>query len=96
MMTAYAALVVFVVPAIAVGVLIAISSATVGAVIERRRRPRLVRPAESFTLARLEDGGVQARLVDDAGELVSWIDWDPADVRAARNALTQVLVTMKR
>lgn len=86
---------VVVVPAAALGILIVIASVTVGAVIERRRRPRVVRPAESFTLGRLADGGVQARLVDDAGDVVSWIDWDPADVRATRDALTQVLVTMR-
>lgn len=60
-----------------------------------RAGPRFVaRPADAFTMARLADGGVQGRLLDEAGTLIAWIDWDRADVRATRDALSQVLRAM--
>lgn len=52
------------------------------------------RPADAFTMARLPDGGVQGRLVDERGMVIAWIDWDRADVRATRDALSQVLRAM--
>jgi hypothetical protein len=57
--------------------------------------PKIGVPAHELTFGRLPDGGVRCAMKNDRGRVLASIDWDPTDVRAARDALTQVLITMK-
>lgn len=56
--------------------------------------PAVGYPADELAFARIPDGGVRCAL-KVRGQVIASIDWEPTDVRAARDALTQVLVTLK-
>jgi hypothetical protein len=54
--------------------------------------PQIGYPADSVSYRRLPDGVRCCLCVGD--HVIASIDWDPADVRAARDALTQVLTVL--
>jgi hypothetical protein len=56
--------------------------------------PQVGYPADSISLRRLPDGGVRMCLLVSSGQVLASIDWEPTDVRATRDALSQVLRVM--
>lgn len=52
--------------------------------------PAIGYPADELALKRLPDGGVRC-VMKTQGKIICSIDWELTDVRATRDALTQIL-----